>query len=60
MVSNLALMKRYRVLPMDFDARVASLEPIQENWDEEVKRLHEENRKRTIEELKHQFGEWFA
>lgn len=51
-------MKRYRVLPRDFDARALSLEPIPEHWDEEVKKLHQENRENTIEELKHQFGDW--
>jgi len=45
---------------MDFDTRVYSLEPTPADWEEQVKKQHEENRTRTIEELKYQFGEWAA
>lgn len=51
-------MKRYRVFGFDYDTRAISLEPVQEQWDEQVKTLHEENRKKTIEGLIHQFGDW--
>lgn len=51
-------MKRYRIFIFDFDSRAHSLEPPQEGWDEKVKKLHDENRIRTIEGMKYQFGEW--
>lgn len=51
-------MKRYRVFGVDFDSRALSLEPMQEQWNEQVKKLHEENRKKTIEGLMYQFGKW--
>ena len=31
---------------------------MKEQWDEQVKKLHEENRKKTIEGLIYQFGKW--
>jgi hypothetical protein len=52
-------MKRYRVLPFfDFDTRVRTLaDPINEEWEEKVKTLHHENRKRAIEGFISEFGE---
>lgn len=52
-------MKRYRVLPFfDFDTRSLTLsEPIREEWDEQVKALHRQNRENTINHLKAEFGE---
>jgi thiamine pyrophosphokinase len=51
-------MKRYRVLHWDFDTRARTLlDPIREEWDEEVKKLHYENRARTERSLIAQYGE---
>lgn len=50
-------MKRYRIFSFDFDSRAHSLEPVQEGWDENVKKLHLENQRKTIDELKEQYGE---
>jgi len=51
-------MKRYRILSFDFDSRAHSLAPAQEQWDEQVKKLHDENRKKAIEVFVRQFGDW--
>ena len=51
-------MKRYRVLVWDFDTRVRTLaDPIREEWDEKVKKLHYENRAKTERGLIAQYGE---
>jgi len=51
-------MRRFRTLPGDFDARCYGLEPVQDQWDDQVKKLHGENQARTIEGLKAEFGVW--
>jgi len=51
-------MKRYRVFSFDFDSRAHNLEPVQDQWDEKVKKLHIENREKTIKGLAAEFGEW--
>ena len=51
-------MRRFRTLPGDFDARCYGLEPIQDQWDDQVKKLRGENQARTIEGLKAEFGVW--
>jgi hypothetical protein len=50
--------KRYRILSFDFDSRVHSLEPVQETWEDNIKEQHIENKKKVIEGLKAQYGEW--
>ena len=35
-----------------------NLEPVQDQWDEKVKKLHIENREKTIKGLAAEFGEW--
>ncbi len=50
-------MKRYRIVPMDFDSRALTLDKIQDNWDENVKELHRYNQERLIANLKAEFGE---
>lgn len=52
-------MKRYRILAFfDFDSRSLTLsEPIRDEWDEQVKALHRQNRDNTIRCLKVEFGE---
>jgi len=52
-------MKRFRILSFDFDSRARDFDPTQEQWDDNVKKLHLENQKKTIENLKFQYGEWF-
>ena len=50
-------MKRYRVISMDFDARVHSLnDEIRDEWEESVKEQHRQNRRATQEALIHSFG----
>lgn len=50
-------MKRYRVLFLDFDARVNTLTlDIRDEWDEEVKELHKENQKTIEKGLVDEFG----
>jgi hypothetical protein len=51
-------MRRFRTLPGDFDARCYGLEPVQDQWEDQVKELHIENQARTIEGLKAEFGMW--
>lgn len=52
-------MKRYRVFALDWNSvgDLLNLE-IKEEWDENVKALHRENRERMIKELTLQYGEW--
>ena len=50
-------MKRYLVHPLDFDSRAFFLEEPDEQWAEEVKELHFENRKNIINALKVELGE---
>lgn len=50
-------MKRYRVVGFDFDTRVRSFDPIPDDWEEEVKAMHRQNRDRTIAGLKFEHGE---
>ncbi len=49
-------MKRYRILSFDFDSRSHSLDPVQDHWDENVKKQHEERRERTIRSISEQYG----
>ena len=50
-------MKRFRILGFDFDARVHTLTTeIQENWEDNVKKLHMQNRAKTEQGLVWQFG----
>ena len=49
-------MRRFRLLGFDFDARVHSIEPIQDEWEEQVKILHRANRERTLAGLRDEFG----
>jgi hypothetical protein len=44
------------MFPHDFDSRALSLEEPGEQWAEEPKRLHAENRKRLIEHLAYELG----
>lgn len=54
-------MKRYRVLTFDFDARVHSLtQDVQDDWEDEVKVLHNRNREQTERGLIREFGEFAA
>lgn len=50
-------MKRYRIFCFDFNLSHSSFEPAKDQWDENVKRLHEENRLNAIEKMKIQFGD---
>lgn len=50
-------MKRYRILPFDFDTRVRSLDPIDEHLEEQVKQQLYKNRENTIFRLKNEFGQ---
>jgi hypothetical protein len=49
-------LKRYRLLGFDFDTRVRSLDPIPDEWEEQVKVLHRANRERTLAGLKDEYG----
>jgi hypothetical protein len=53
-------MKRYLVLPFfDFDTRVRTLaDPIKDEWEEKIKAMHHENRKRVTDGLIAEFGEF--
>src|SRR6266545_7021707 len=52
-------MKRYRVCAFDWNSTGDLLRrEINEEWDEDVKALHRENRERMIEGLTRQYGEW--
>jgi len=50
-------MKRYRIVSFDFDSRVLSFDPIQENWSEEIKAQHYEHQRAVTAALIHQYGE---
>lgn len=50
-------MKRYRILSFDFDSRAMSLEPIQDHWEEKVKKSHKKNQEQILQGLKYQYGE---
>ncbi len=50
-------MKRHRIFSFDLDSRADSFEPVQEQWEEEVKEFHIENQKKTMESLRAQYGE---
>lgn len=50
-------MKRYRVLPIDFDARAYWLTKPANAWTEEVKKNHELNRQKVESELIAEFGQ---
>lgn len=51
-------MKRYRILSLDFDNRVRMLvDPIRDEWEENVKSLHYENRRKTEQGIIAQYGE---
>jgi hypothetical protein len=49
-------LKRYRLLGFDFDTRVRSLDPIPDEWEEQVKVLHRANRERTLAGLIEEYG----
>lgn len=51
-------MKRYRILSFDLDSRARDLEPVQDHWEDRIKERHTDNREKTIEGLRAQFGEW--
>ena len=51
-------MKRYRILSFDFDSRAMDLEPIKEDWEENVKKLHKEKQIKIIDNLKQEYGEY--
>jgi hypothetical protein len=52
------LMKRYRILSFDFDSRVHLLtQEIQETWDEQVKKLHVQNKEQIEKELTNSYGD---
>ena len=53
-------MKRYRVFSFDYDSRATALRPVNDNWDEDVKKQHEKNRKAILEHLIGQFGEFHS
>lgn len=53
-------MKRYRVLTLDFDTRVLNLKDPMDDSEDHVKELHDENRKRTEEELIVEYGQDLA
>ncbi len=50
-------MKRHLFYPFDFDARANTFIEIQPHWEENVRKLHEENQKNTIARLKFELGE---
>lgn len=53
-------MKRYRVLSFDFDTRVHMLtQEISNEWDDQVKKLHRQNRKAIEKELVSFYGQEF-
>lgn len=52
-----SVVKRHLVFPLDFDSRSHALDEIPESWDEQVKRLHMQNRERLLEALKQEFGD---
>jgi len=50
-------MKRYRILGWDFDSRAITLkQEIRKEWEEHVKELHRQNKRKTEESLVLQFG----
>lgn len=49
-------MKRHRILGFDFDTRARSLDPIPDEWEEQVKAIHQQSRARTIQGLEEEFG----
>ena len=50
-------MKRYRVFSTDFDSRPSLLSfEIKDEWGEEVKRLHIENKQSVLKNLENEFG----
>lgn len=54
-------MRRYRTIFADFDTRALNLaDPVPDSWEEEVRALHLENRARTHESLRAEFGSWDA
>ena len=54
------MMKRHRILNFDFDNRVSLLrDPIGEDWEENVKKLHLQNRRRVEESLIATYWELF-
>lgn len=53
-------MKRYRILACDFDARIFTLiQKISEEWSDEIKLLHKQNREKSEKSLTLQYGEGF-
>lgn len=49
-------LKRYRLLGFDFDTRVRSLDPISDEWEEQVKVQHNANREQTLAGLRDEYG----
>ena len=50
------LVKRFRVLPVDFDTRAGALNLIPDGWEEETKQLHRLNQTQTLQGLQEEFG----
>jgi len=49
-------LKRYRLLRFDFDTRACSLDPISDEWEEEVKVQHRAHRERVLAGLRDEYG----
>src|SRR5258708_40181962 len=50
-------LRRYRLMPVAFNAGHHSLEPSDPTWDPHVKRLHDQNRDAMVEHLRYIHGE---
>lgn len=50
-------MKRYRILAFDFDTRATMLEPINEEWADDVKKSHIKNQQQMKEGLAAEYGQ---
>jgi hypothetical protein len=49
-------MNRYRILKFDFDSRVHLFDPIQDYWEDHVKKMHQQRRRQIINDLKEDYG----
>lgn len=50
-------MKRHIIFPRDYDTRSNTLEDANPNWSNEIKERHNMNQKKTIAQIKNEFGE---
>lgn len=50
-------LRRYRLMPVAFDASHHALEPTNPDWDPDVRQLHDENREATVDRLRFIHGE---